>query len=733
MLPLYGQETHPVLDWSTYFGGSTRNNALKYVVDDDGSIWFGSLVAHDGAGVPTTSDAWQNDYYAPGADGNSYNAYVGKFSPDGEFEYGSYFGSNREDFAIRMGQDENYIYVLSYLWGRRTNGGILWPSTTNNYGLADRGGIDNDQGFYHLVKIDKNSNEPVLVTELPGTEFLYTDVSGTIRKGPISALRDIQTKDGYAYFAGRGVSRPRIETNESWAYIIHPDHTGVLIEIPKTMQPNTNPTDHAVRISDYIVAENGDFILYGGARGDGSNGDNAFLTTDNTVYTDPVGNWDMFLRRYDRDGNLIFSTLLGGVENEHISDGWQDRSTKVLEMPDGTILVSGATASSDFPYTDGTIDANSYLDIYLAAYDPQGNRLWTKSFVNGSADIPQFNMAVHPDGQQLIIYTQGNGDAPGNNYVITPNAPQPNYGGGDWDSYIAFIDPTSGNTNYGTWYGGSSSDYPRGGALKEEIEIRGNEILLAGISFGDFPTTPGATNKDYGTFLVLNGNGQVEMAARTNILIEKMYFDDDVIYAVGTNDFSGTQPTNSTINAFQPESNSPGNNRQGVITKLRRCDGQVVYQTAIGGQWQNISGSTGDYRVSNEKLMGLRQPRFVDGKVYVGVDFSGLIQPHPTTEGAYQTSWNPGVSTGGGLAFYSFDLEKEVTWEENVLIPEMQLTCTNGIAQVIDGSRVVVDPDDLPDIIRNGTESYPEQKAVYQWQIASSASGPWSDINGAVQ
>src|SRR5690606_33381449 len=209
--------------------------------------------------------------------------------------------------------------------------------------------------------------------------------------------------------------------------------------------------------------------------------------------------------------------------------------------------------------------------------------------------------------------------------------------------YIAFIDPTSGNTNYGTWYGGSSSDYPRGGALKEEIEIRGNEILLAGISFGDFPTTPGATNKDYGTFLVLNGNGQVEMAARTNILIEKMYFDDDVIYAVGTNDFSGTQPSNSTINAFQPESNSPGNNRQGVITKLRRCDGQVVYQTAIGGQWQNISGSTGDYRVSNEKLMGLRQPRFVDGKVYVGVDFSGLIQPHPTTEGAYQTSWNPGV------------------------------------------------------------------------------------------
>src|SRR5690606_27103 len=156
---------------------------------------------------------------------------------------------------------------------------------------------------------------------------------------------------------------------------------GVYIDLRKTAQPNSNPDDHAVRVGDYIVAGNGDFILYGGARGDGSNGDLSFLTTDNTVYTNPVGNWDMFLRRYDRNGNLVFSTLLGGTDHELTYDEGNDRSTKVLEMPDGTIVVSGWTASSDFPYTDGTIDGNSTNDFFIAGYSPDGTRLWTKGLI----------------------------------------------------------------------------------------------------------------------------------------------------------------------------------------------------------------------------------------------------------------------------------------------------------------------------------------------------------------
>src|SRR5690606_29542788 len=141
-IALIGQQTQPVLDWSTYFGGSTRNGgsnvieAYQYVVDDDGSIWFGHLVDSPGTGTPTTPNAWQTAF-DPTASGS--NSYIGKFSPDGQFQYGSYFGSNFDDFNIGMGQDENYIYSLSWIYNRSTSIDIEWDVTPNNFGLADRG------------------------------------------------------------------------------------------------------------------------------------------------------------------------------------------------------------------------------------------------------------------------------------------------------------------------------------------------------------------------------------------------------------------------------------------------------------------------------------------------------------------------------------------------------------------------------------------------------------------
>src|SRR5690606_28121144 len=132
------------------------------------------------------------------------NSYIGKFSPDGQFQYGSYFGSNFDDFNIGMGQDENYIYSLIWIYNRSTSIDIEWDVTPNNFGLADRGAPANDQGFLYLVKLDKQTLTPVLATELPGTEYLFQNTSGVFRSRPvISQPRGILTQDGYAYFAGR--------------------------------------------------------------------------------------------------------------------------------------------------------------------------------------------------------------------------------------------------------------------------------------------------------------------------------------------------------------------------------------------------------------------------------------------------------------------------------------------------------------------------------------------------
>ncbi|WP_236973023.1 hypothetical protein, partial [Membranihabitans marinus] len=716
--PIAAQQTQPVLDWSTYFGGSVRNDGIKYSVDDDGSIWFSNLVESPGTGMPTSPGAWQSNFVYSGAAHNGYNSYIGKLSPDGQFEYGSYFAANSGDLALAITQDDDYVYALNNIWSKSVSQGVTFPKTGNHYGAVNGHA---QHGFLNLVKIDKSTNTQVLVTSLPGTEYILNNTNGYSywAPGTSSTTTNILTQDGYAYFAGMCNRYPRDGLAESWAYIINPDHTGTLIRLNRA-----NVANHAIRLARIDVAQNGDLLMLGGARGNGANGDAAFLTTDNTVFTNPVGNWDMFLRRYDRNGNLIFSTLLGGTAHEDVIDGNQVNVTKVMELPNGNIIVSGVTQSSDFPYTDGTVDGNGTDDIFLAAYAADGTKLWVKSFMADGVDLSNFTMKPHPDGQQIIVYTYGDEN---NNFVITPDAAQPNYGGGATDQYIAFLDPNTGNVNYGTYYGGSGEEYPRLGAAEgEDIHIYGNDILFSGVSTStDYPVTPGANNKHSGSFLVLDGNGQLQTATTTNIRMDKVYMDDEVIYAYGSYYNSLTEHT--TLNAFQAESNASGTNQQGVILKIRRCDGKVAYQTFLGGLSVASPHGNPAYNFRNTAYISAAQPEFVNGKLVGGADLYTPTVRHPTTEGAMQTS--PGGEVD--LVFFAFDMEKEVTWEENVLIPATQSTCTNGIVGPIDGSRVTIDPDDLPKINRGSLQSYPEQKATYQWQIASTASGPWMDINGA--
>uniref|UniRef100_UPI001F292E80 hypothetical protein n=1 Tax=Membranihabitans marinus TaxID=1227546 RepID=UPI001F292E80 len=714
--PVLAQQTQPVLDWSTYFGGSTRNDVIKYSVDDDGSIWFSNLVQNPGTGMPTSPGAWQGNYVYSGANGNNFNSYIGKITPDGQFEYGSYFATNRGDLPAAIAQDDDYVYALNNIWSKPVNLGVTFPQTGNNYGAVN---AHERHGYLNLVKIDKSTNTQVLVTSLPGTEYILSNTQGSAYwgQGANSTTTNIITQDGYAYFAGACARYPRNAHQESWAYIIKPDHTGTLIRLNRV-----NVAEHAIRLARIDVAQNGDLLMVGGARGSGTN----FSTTDGTTLTNPLGNWDMFLRRYDRNGILIFSTLLGGTEHENVFDEANVNVTKVMELPNGNIVVSGVTMSTDFPYTDGTVDGNGTGDIFLAAYAADGTKLWVKSFISDGLNLSNFAMKPHPDGQQIIVYTYGDET---NNFVITPDAAQPNYGGGVTDQYIAFLDPNTGNVNYGTYYGGSGEEYPVLGAAEgEDIHIYGNDILFSGVSTStDYPATPGATNKHSGSFLVLDGNGQLQMATTTNIQTGKVYMDDDVIYAYGS--YYNGETHHTTLNAFQAESNASGTNQQGVFLKIRRCDGKVVYQTFMGGLSEASPNGTPSYSFRNTAYLSERQPEFVNGKLIGAEEVYTPSVRHPTTEGAMQTS--PGGDVD--VTFFAFDMEKEVTWEENVLIPATQSTCTNGIVGPIDGSRVTIDPDDLPKINRGSLQSYPEQKATYQWQIASTASGPWMDINGAVQ
>jgi hypothetical protein len=78
-----------------------------------------------------------------------------------------------------------------------------------------------------------------------------------------------------------------------------------------------------------------------------------------------AGGWDIFLTKYDTNGNKIWTKQLGTASG--------DVGYGVATDASGNIYLTGRT--------DGDLDGNTeigYGDIFLTKYDTDGNKIWTR-------------------------------------------------------------------------------------------------------------------------------------------------------------------------------------------------------------------------------------------------------------------------------------------------------------------------------------------------------------------
>src|SRR5207237_8699023 len=99
--------TGSALIYSTYLGGSNFDFAFDVAVDTSGSAYLtGYVISSD---FPTTSGAFQ-----PGFGGGAGDAYVTKFSPDGQaLEYSTYIGGSDYDQGYGIAIDTNNNAVIA--------------------------------------------------------------------------------------------------------------------------------------------------------------------------------------------------------------------------------------------------------------------------------------------------------------------------------------------------------------------------------------------------------------------------------------------------------------------------------------------------------------------------------------------------------------------------------------------------------------------------------------------
>jgi len=154
--------------------------------------------------------------------------------------------------------------------------------------------------------------------------------------------------------------------------------------------------------------------------------------TKNAYLSDYQGNGDYFVAVLDKDGNLTYSTYLGGSEYEgeagaQFADDSSNGNNIAVDSQ-GLVYVTGITTSSDtssvsFPVTQNNAIQKKFggdIDAFLAIIDPSktGNgSLLYSSFIGGKDHEKGHSVAVNPGGGVITVVGYTNS----NNFPTTEN------------------------------------------------------------------------------------------------------------------------------------------------------------------------------------------------------------------------------------------------------------------------------------------------------------------------
>jgi hypothetical protein len=147
-------------------------------------------------------------------------------------------------------------------------------------------------------------------------------------------------------------------------------------EVEWAMQIGAGDYDYVQNIS---VDENGDIIMAGYFYGHTVIGDDEY-----TAY----GSQDIFVARFDAEGNFLWSRRFGGPMADYVAASDRD--------DDGNLYVTGY-------FYDGLTIGDTVLvalyssDVYLAKYSPSGEFLWALSAGGSSSDQVR-SLSCGPDG-----------------------------------------------------------------------------------------------------------------------------------------------------------------------------------------------------------------------------------------------------------------------------------------------------------------------------------------------
>lgn len=213
---------------------------------------------------------------------------------------------------------------------------------------------------------------------------------------------------------------------------------------------------------------------------------------------------DAFVAKFDPNGALLFSTLLGGSKD--------DAAFAIAVDPTNNIYVAGATLSTDYPTTPGAyqtsyhgagklFDDEVYVifgDAFVTKLDPTGSKKVYSTYVGGSRDELAAGIAVDSTGAAYIT-----GFTTSTDFPTTPGAYSRIYKGPNTlsearnsktgDVFIAKLSPDGTKLTSSTLVGDIDDEAGAGIAL----DPAGAIYVTGFTNSGRFPTTADAAQRTF--------------------------------------------------------------------------------------------------------------------------------------------------------------------------------------------------------------------------------------------
>jgi len=283
---------------------------------------------------------------------------------------------------------------------------------------------------------------------------------------------------------------------------------------------------------------------------------------------------------------LIYSTYLGGSA----ADGGAGIAVDSM----GNAYVAGQTSSTNFPTTPGALQTNAdcsgslCLNAFVSKINSSGTALVFSTYLGADSDASAASIAVDSSGNAYVTGSAGSG-------FPLVNALQSTYGG-DYDTFVAKINPSGSALVYSTYLGGSGQDLAYGIA----VDSAGNAYVAGNTGSSNFPITPKAFQT------VCNGGvspcgdpNRDAFVSKINptgsALVYSTYLGgsgDDIADSIAVDSAGNAYITGSTGSTNSPTQNplQPTNHStyagcpcNAFVTKLDSSGSALVYSTYLGG------------------------------------------------------------------------------------------------------------------------------------------------------